>query len=526
MLHDPLIDKFRKHKTWKKKLKRAKALGETEKVKDLLRREPKYSLNHLVKERYPTFTDALRDLDDAVTMIHLFQHMSSGKITPERAERCRRLCLEFQYYVAQTHSLRKVFVSIKGIYYQAEIFGQTITWITPHHFNQRITKNIDYKIMIAFLEFHEVLMGFVNFKLFHTLGLKYPPQHSDDKLSQGEYFKSLITESLTKKDDEETKESKDVRRMKKRSEGRLKTLSEKIQSIQNEMDEEENVDNQNNDDDDDNQNEEEQDLDVFDSSEVKLAQEDTVYSTLFKDCTFFISREVPRESLEFVIKSFGGSCTWEGGVIDESSDQITHQIVDRGIDPPNPHPNREYIQPQWVYDSVNERTLLPVDLYKPTAKLPPHLSPFVNDEEEGYIPEFRKKLDEITQRQRTENNNNNDKLDDENDESEEDYEEIERRYQMELEEERKGEYNKEDDDDEQEEIKKSNKKKRSANDDDEEARKMAHSLLSAKKRKLLAHIERGKKGRSERIAKLKEKKEKLDKKELVVEDGKLKKVKK
>lgn len=520
MLHDPLVDKFRKHKIWKKKLKRAKALGQTEKVKELLRKETKYSLNHLIKERYPTFTDALRDLDDAVTMIHLFQHMSSGKITPERAERCRRLCLEFQYYVAQTHSLRKVFVSIKGIYYQAEIFGQTITWITPHHFNQRITKNIDYKIMLAFLEFHEVLMGFVNFKLFHNLGLKYPPQHSEEKLSQGEFFKSLIAESLTTKKEEETKESKEVRRMKKRSEGRLKTLSETIQSIQNDMEEEDN----NLDNDDHNDGDEEEDnLDVFDSSDVKLAEEDSVYSTLFKDCLFFISREVPRESLEFVIRSFGGSITWEGGLIDESSDQITHQIVDRGVDPTNPHPNREYIQPQWVYDSVNEKALLPVDLYKPTAKLPPHLSPFVNDEEEGYIPEFRKKLDEITQRTR---NDNSGKVD-ENDESDEDFEEIEERYQMELEEERKGEYkNHDNDDDESEEPKKSNKKKRTAKNDDEEAQKMAHSLLSAKKRKLLAHIEKGKKKRSERIEKLIEKKEKLDKKELVVEDGKLKKSKK
>ena len=42
------------------------------------------------------------------------------------------ISVEFMHYIITSKSLKKVFVSIKGIYYQVEILGQTITWITPH----------------------------------------------------------------------------------------------------------------------------------------------------------------------------------------------------------------------------------------------------------------------------------------------------------------------------------------------------------------------------------------------------------
>lgn len=53
---------------------------------------------------------------------------------------------------------------------------------------------------------------------------------------------------------------------------------------------------------------------------------------------------------------------------------------------------REYVQPQWLVDSFNMRKALPVHAYAPGQELPPHLSPFVDDEELGYVPEQKRVL--------------------------------------------------------------------------------------------------------------------------------------
>ena len=56
--------------------------------------------------------------------------------------------------------------------------------------------------------------------------------------------------------------------------------------------------------------------------------------TLFKGLKFFISREVPRESVVFVIRACDGEASWDssifaGATYDETDESITHQIVDR-----------------------------------------------------------------------------------------------------------------------------------------------------------------------------------------------------
>lgn len=65
-------------------------------------------------------------------------------------------------------------------------------------------------------------------------------------------------------------------------------------------------------------------------------------------------------------RSFGGVAAWEGegSPYGENAEEITHQVVDR---PTQGHRflARQYVQPQWVFDSANARVLMPVDLYEP-----------------------------------------------------------------------------------------------------------------------------------------------------------------
>lgn len=95
--------------------------------------------NSLLCHRYPSFLDALRDLDDPLTLLHLFSGLPAEKVhsIPAKAvQTARSLTLEWQSYIVRTHALRKVFVSVKGFYYQVEVLGQQITWLVPHQLAQ------------------------------------------------------------------------------------------------------------------------------------------------------------------------------------------------------------------------------------------------------------------------------------------------------------------------------------------------------------------------------------------------------
>ncbi|CAN0438269.1 unnamed protein product, partial [Hapterophycus canaliculatus] len=126
LAHEPVLQSFRDFKAFMRKLRRS--VGRKD-IKDAQRKElnerPVYKLDHLVKERYPRFLDAVRDLDDALSLVHLFASLPQVRAVMRRqtsahSQTCKRLVKEWSFYVSKSKCLSKVFVSIKGVYFQAE----------------------------------------------------------------------------------------------------------------------------------------------------------------------------------------------------------------------------------------------------------------------------------------------------------------------------------------------------------------------------------------------------------------------
>ncbi len=55
---------------------------------------------------------------------------------------------------------------------QADIAGQAVTWLVPHQLAQVLPSDVDYTVMLTFLEFYCTLVQFVMYKLYHNLGLR------------------------------------------------------------------------------------------------------------------------------------------------------------------------------------------------------------------------------------------------------------------------------------------------------------------------------------------------------------------
>eukprot|EP00775_Hariotina_reticulata_P002341 gene2341-2649_t len=144
-----------KIKVHERRVRKARAKQHESLARRLLANKPGYKLDSLVKER---------DLDDPLTLVHLFATLPAEQalgISPALTD-------------------RKVFVSVKGFYYQV------------------LPPDVDYTVMITFLEFYCTLLQFVLFKLYHNLGLSTIEAAGAGSFESGAFARLSCSAGLTR----------------------------------------------------------------------------------------------------------------------------------------------------------------------------------------------------------------------------------------------------------------------------------------------------------------------------------------
>jgi pescadillo len=404
-----------------------------------------------VRERYPRFVDALSDLDDALTLTYLFAALPSNTaIKAKMGGKAKSLAAAWGAYCSTAGCITRSFISVKGVYLESSIRGIAIRWVVPHSFTQFMPEDVDYKVMATFFEFYETLLHFVLFKLYNDIGVRYPlpvVEGGDEVKGSASIILAANLRSLTNafnssenavtnvvvqavEEEKILKQSSETLISKSRDQiMKERDLLQTIGSVLKKVDEDEEFEgssrgavtgSRHTDPQDDlDDYDEDNDVDVagplkealqnmadaeamasLPPGETTLDDEAMKRRRLFAGLTFFLSREVPRGYLELICLAFGAKLGWEGPnspiAADDSS--ITHHIVDRPKLPTsyNTLPkSREFVQPQWILDCTNFMFLLPIAKYEVGATLPPHLSPWVDNAEEGYKPAYAEEIERL-----------------------------------------------------------------------------------------------------------------------------------
>lgn len=460
---EPLIEEIRKIKTMKKKVKKFEGrqdLKRASRAREIY--APDFTLDHIVRERYPTFNLALEDMDDALTMLGSFAYLHScgNVISADIVNQCRKLLKEWELYLVTTRTLTKSYLTVKGIYYQAEVEGNTITWVVPYQFTSEGYGDVDLKVMRTFNDLYIHLVKFVLFKLYHDRNIQYPPHLIEDgqslMLTQHDLVPQMrpvsntqvkapskdLEDDLQRKlddmqrssnanqlfgeDDEEDMEMEEAELSQDEADEEAENAEIVDEDSADEEDEDFGINSDGPSDDemsdvseeDENNNadpsssvavprinlstkdhgkvdgEDTTDFFVQDSEPMTLAERKRrKRRTLFEGYVVFVNRECPINALQFVIIALGGRVGWDSHTspFEQSYEYITHEIVDRPKVKNRVH-NRKYIQPQWVFDSLNAGIILPESRYQIGHELPPHLSPFVDWTQEPHVPDYAKEI--------------------------------------------------------------------------------------------------------------------------------------
>lgn len=456
-------------------------------------------------------------------MLFLFSNLpSTNQVSSKIINDAQKICNQWLAYVAKERLVRKVFVSIKGVYYQANIKGEEVRWLVPFKFPENIPSDVDFRIMLTFLEFYSTLLHFVLYKLYTDSGLIYPPKLDlkKDKIISGlssYILESRQEDSLLKLDPTEIEEDVKVESL---DASTLKSALNADEANTDETEKEEEQEKKQEKEQEKEQNEETE-LDTFEDNNknkgdilIQPSKYDSPVASLFSAFVFYVSREVPIDILEFLILSCGGNVISEAAMdqIENKKDidmsKVTHQIVDRPV-LKNKVAGRTYIQPQWIFDCINKGELVPANKYLPGEALPPHLSPW--GDAIGYDPTAP--VEEGEEEESESESESEDQVEEEDQEvvagEEDDDDDEELQAQKELELEAQGiKYSETSEADK--DVNKSKNKKRKV-DEEEEERKLKMIMMSNKQKKLYKKMKYSNAKKEEQAENLKKKKKQIAK---------------
>merc|ERR1719261_1631256 len=179
--------------------------------------------------------------------------------------------------------------------------GQPVTWLAPHPYAQTMPAEVDFRVMLTFLEFYRTLVKFVSFRLYSDLGLAYPPKRDAQRGSHAGEVAALEAEmadaSKAREESKVADESADVAADVAKDFGEA---SEEARQMK---------------------------------EQVMAA---TRMKTVFRGLRVFVNREVPLRPIYFVLLCGGATeVGWErggpsgGSPFQADAESITHQVVDR-----------------------------------------------------------------------------------------------------------------------------------------------------------------------------------------------------
>ena len=330
LVHDQINSKAHAYEAFEKKVRAAKAQHRFKDLDALKKRKPQYQLDATIKERYPFFVDAVKDIDDAMSMIALYAFMSpeiksESTIEFHQAlptglhEKAKQVVSGFLDYVAHAHLLSRAFISIKGFYYEVFIHGQRIIFLMPHEYASKFPEGVQQYVLITFLEFYIELMRFI----LHKLNRDWQRDQEQKERDVEDNAEANVADF-----DEANMAAFVLQEAKKKAKERNATELQRQQ----------------------------------------LAS----LSTLMERFVVCCSREVPSKHIKFVVEACGGR------FVSEMCPEVTHYCVDRPALLPGVAKvaSVEYVQPQYFFDCLNARMVLPVNGYRMGETLPPHVSPF------------------------------------------------------------------------------------------------------------------------------------------------------